>query len=258
MAFHGLAVILRQNKGMSKKAWFYIVFFAVLLGGFYFFLFRDYDFSKSKLAVINPSIPEFSFIDQNGMPFTNVNTENKVYVAEYFFTTCKGICPRMNTNMRRVYNAYKDEKDFLIVSHTCMPETDSIPLLKSYEFRMLNDELVKKDDGSYKMIQVSQEETKTVGKTNWYFVTGDKRELYKLARHGYLIDNGKPDTLQNISDQFIHSQLFALVDRYQRVRGIYDGLKETEVDKLITDVKSLLKEKVDHTRFLNGFGNSPN
>jgi protein SCO1 len=243
---------------MSKKTWFYIIFFAVLLGGFYFFLFRDYDFSKSTLAVINPTIPEFSFTDQDGKPFTTRNTENKVYVAEYFFTTCKGICPKMNTNMRRVYDAYKDEKDFLIVSHTCMPETDSTPLLKDYEFRMLNDQLVRKDDGSYKLIQVSHSEPKVTAKTNWYFVTGDKTELYKLARQGYLIDNGKPDTTQNIADQFIHTQFFALVDRYQRVRGIYDGLKEAEVDKMITDIKSLLKEKVDHTRFINGFGNSPN
>ena len=79
-----------------------------------------------------------------------------------------------------------------------------------------------------------------------------------MARQGYLIDNGKPDSTQRIEDQFIHTQFFALVDRYGRVRGIYDGLKNDEVEKLIADIKDLLKEKVDHTRFLNGFSNSPN
>ena len=79
-----------------------------------------------------------------------------------------------------------------------------------------------------------------------------------MARQGYLIDNGKPDSTQRIEDQFIHTQFFALVDRYGRVRGIYDGLKNDEVEKLIADIKDLLKEKVDRTRFLNGFSNSPN
>ena len=82
--------------------------------------------------------------------------------------------------------------------------------------------------------------------------------LYNLARHGYMIDNGKSDTTQLISDQFIHTQFFALVDKYGRVRGIYDGLVEKEIEKLLTDIPDLLKEKIDHTRFLNGFSNTPN
>src|SRR5205085_6467413 len=100
--------------------------------------------------------------------------------------------------------------------------------------------------------------TTTSKKTNWNFVTGDKTQLYKLARQGYLIDNGKPDSTQLIKDQFIHSQFFALVDKYGRVRGIYDGLKEDEIQKLMTDISSLLKEKADHSRFMNNFSNTPN
>ena len=241
---------------MTKKAWFYIGFFALLLGGFYFFVFYDYDFSQSKLKVINPEVPAFAFTDQDGKPVSRNNTDDKVYVAEYFFTTCKGICPKMNANMRRVFDAYKDEKDFLILSHTCMPETDSVPLLKAYEQKMIGNVLVKNEDGSYTLRE--NDKPADTAKTNWYFVTGDKTELYKLARQGYLIDNGKPDSLQRIEDQFIHTQFFSLVDRYRRVRGIYDGLKNDEVEKLIADIKDLLKEKVDHSRFMNGFSNSPN
>lgn len=252
------AVNLQQIKCIMKKnkLWIYVIFFALLLGGFYFFVFRDYEFSDSKLSVINPSVPDFHFINQDNKPFSQKDVEDKVYVAEYFFTTCKGICPRMNTNMRRVYDAYKETKDFMIVSHTCMPETDSVPLLKKYEERMLGGKLVQRNDGSYKL-EPAQGEVAIIN-TNWNFVTGDKAELYKLARQGYMIDNGKPDSAQRIEDQFLHTQFFALVDRYRRVRGIYDGLKEDEVNKLIADIKGLLKEKVDHTRFLNGFSNSPN
>ena len=156
--------------------------------------------------------------------------------------------------MRRIYDKFKDENDFLIVSHTCMPEVDSVPLLKDYEQKMLRGKLVQKPDGSYKLednITVTD-----IRNTKWFFVTGDKTELYKLARQGYMIDNGKPDSTQ-ISDQFIHTQFFALVDRYGRVRGIYDGLIESELQKLIKDIPDLLKEKVEPGRFINGFGNNP-
>jgi protein SCO1/2 len=242
---------------MKKKWWIYIAFFIVLLAGFYAFVFKDYDFSATNLKVINDQVPAFSFTNQDGKTITQNNTDGKVYVANYFFTTCKGICPKMNTNMRRVYDAFKNEKDFLIISHTCMPEVDSVPLLKAYEREMVGGTLIKNEDGSYKIANAG-ENTKPIENLNWDFVTGDKTALYKLAREGYIIDNGKPDSTQLIKDQFIHTQFFALVDRYRRVRGIYDGLKEDEVDQLITDIKSLLKEKVDHQRFMNGFGNNPN
>ena len=237
--------------------WVYIGFFAVLLVVFYLFIFQEYNFTDSKLAVINPLIPEFSFTNQDGKIITQKTTADKVYVAEYFFTTCKGICPKMNANMRRVFDEYKNEKDFLILSHTCMPETDSIPLLKVYEQRMVNGELIKNEDGSYKILNKAAANT-MLNNPNWNFMTGDKAALYKMARQGYMIDNGKPDSTQRIETQFIHTQFFALVDRYGRVRAIYDGLKEDEIQKLIGDIAGLLREKIDHTRFMNGFSNSPN
>ena len=240
---------------MNKKILIYIGFFALLVLGFWYFLFRDEDLSKSPLAVINTDIPDFSFTNQNGKLITEKDVEDKVYLANYFFTTCKGICPRMNANMRRVYEAYRNEPGFMIISHTSMPETDSVPLLKAYESLMINGKLVRNADGSYRIIP---EKTGIItGSSNWNFVTGDKSALYKIARQGYMIDNNKPDSLQNISNQFIHTQFFALIDKQRRLRGIYDGLKDSEILKLLDDISGLLKEKVDHPRFMNGFSNNP-
>ncbi|MGF2413145.1 SCO family protein [Ferruginibacter sp.] len=246
---------------MSKKLLIYVGFFAVLLAGFYLLVFSDYDFSKSNLMIRNDNVQPFSFINQNGKTITQRETDGKVYVAEYFFTTCKGICPKMNANMRRVFDAFKDEPNFMILSHTCMPETDSIPLLKAYEARMLDGKLMRNADGSYKI------EYDTAAKplnpiplnSNWNFVTGDKAALYKMARQSYGIDNGKPDSTQIIQDQFIHTQFFALVDKQGRVRGmVYDGLSNDEVDNLINDIKGLLKEKIKSKHFMSGFSSEPN
>jgi protein SCO1/2 len=202
------------------------------------------DISQSNLPVINNNVQPFAFVDQNGKKITQNDVDGKVYVTEYFFTTCKGICPKMNANMRRVFEEFKNDSNFMIISHTCMPETDSVPLLKKYEARMLLSSLVKNDDGSYKFNTDSALLAKPLPvNNNWFFVTGDKAALYDMARHSYLIDNNKKDTLSNINDQFIHTQLFALIDKQTRVRGIYDGLKEPEIQKLLKDIKGLLKEK---------------
>lgn len=245
---------------MKRRILIYIGFFVLLLAAFYVLLFNDYDFSKSNLVIRNVSVGDFSFVNQDGKKITQREVEGKVYVAEYFFTTCKGICPKMNANMRRVYDAFKGEPGFMILSHTCMPETDSVPLLKAYEEQMIYGKLEKKKDGSYKITYdpAVVYETKPAN-TNWNFVTGDKAELYRMARQAYGIDNGKPDSTQLLKDQFIHTQFFALVDKQGRVRGmVYDGLNNTEVEKLITDIKGLLKEKVTTPRFMNGFSNNPN
>jgi protein SCO1 len=239
----------------TKRLSIYIGFFTVLLGVFYYAVFKDYDFSASSLGVINPAVPAFSFTNQDGKEVTQKDTDDKVYVVEYFFTTCKGICPQMNANMRRVYDMYKDRKDFMILSHTCQPEVDSVPKMKAYEQKMINSKLIKADDGSYSISNLPV--TTNATNTNWVFVTGNKDSLYQMARKGYIIDNQKPDSTQNIENQFIHTQFFAVVDRYRRVRGVYDGLKEDEIQKLFLDIKSLLREKVDHSRFMNGFSNSP-
>jgi protein SCO1 len=245
----------------NKWILIYVGFFIVLLAVFYLLLFNDYDFSRSNLMVRNDNVENFSFINQDGKTITERNVEDKVYVVEYFFTTCRGICPIMNANMRRVFDAFKDEPGFMILSHTCMPETDSVPLLKAYEAKMLEGKLKKNADGSYEIEYDAaiQNSKFKIQNTNWNFVTGDKAALYKMARQSYGIDNGKPDSTQLMKDQFIHTQFFALVDKQRRVRGmVYDGLNNDEVEKLITDIKGLLKEKVTSKHFMNGFSSDPN
>ncbi len=169
-------------------------------------------------------VQDFSFTDQNGQVVNGHNLDGKVYVTEYFFTTCKGICPKMNANMKDVFEKFKNEKGFAILSHTSMPETDSVPLMKSYEEKMIG-----------KNPQYA---------AKWYFVTGSKDSLYNMARQSYLLDNDKNNNI-NIADHFIHTQFFALVDKQKRVRGIYDGLKLNEIAQLDKDIAALLKEPLE-------------
>ena len=246
-----MVVTLIKLYSMVKKWHWYVGFFVILFGVYFLYFFTQDDFSQSNLPVINNNIQPFSFTNQNGKILTERDIEGKVFVAEFFFTTCKGICPKMNANMRRVFDAYKTDSSFMILSHTCMPETDSVPLLKMYEQRMLNGSLVQNDDGSYKInydsTLVSPQNTENV---KWNFVTGDKSSLYKMARQSYLIDNNKPDSVSTITDHFIPTPFFALVDKQSRVRGVYDGLKEDDIKKLLIDIKALLKEKYQ-SRSLN-------
>ncbi|HRP54846.1 SCO family protein [Agriterribacter sp.] len=202
---------------MKRKTWLYLSFFVLLFGGFYVFLSATIDSSKSRLPVLNIVRP-FSFERQDGRHITGRDVAGKVYAAEFFFTTCEGICPKMNRNMKKVSDQFRDEKDFLILSHTVDPETDSVARLKLYADSLGAD-------------------TKS-----WWFLTGSKDSLYKAARESYILDDPN-NNATNIDEQFIHTQFFALVDRIGQVRGIYDGLKKDEIEKLITDIKDLLNEK---------------
>jgi len=194
----------------------YIIFFVLLFGGFYAFLYATIDHNKSRLPVLNDVRP-FSFTRQDGKTITENDVKGKVYVTEFFFTTCPGICPKMNTNMRAVYKEFKNENNFLILSHTVDPDNDTIARLKVYADSLGAD--IK----------------------NWWFLTNTKDKLYKAARESYILDDPKNNSL-DIKDQFLHTQFFALVDKNSRVRGIYDGLKKSEMKKLNTDIKDLLKE----------------
>lgn len=203
---------------MTKKGWIYLGFFSVLVLIFYFALTRLIPgFSTKKVAPVSFVRP-FSFTSQDGQSFTDRDVSGKVYVAEYFFTTCKGICPKMNNNLRQVYEALKDENDFLILSHTCDPETDSVPVMKKYADSM------------------------TVDTRKWIFLTGRKDSLYNMARVSYTIDD-PANNLKSLEDDFLHTQFWALVDRNGDVRKIYDGLRESEVNMLIRDARKLLAEK---------------
>ena len=202
---------------MPTKTKFYLLFFTILLLAFYYFVFRGTDNWKVKMPVLSYVQP-FSFTNQDGEVVTDKNLLNKITVVEYFFTTCKGICPKLNTNMKQVYEIYKNESDFQILSHTCNPDTDSVSVLKHYS------------------------DSLQVNTKKWIFLTGRKDSLYQMARGSYLLDDPK-NNVEKIEDQFIHTQFFALVDRQGKVRGkIYDGLKVLEVEQLKQDISKLLKE----------------
>lgn len=208
---------------MKRKFFIYAVFFLVLITGFWLLLGTVKGFFDKKLPVMSYVQP-FAFTDQNGHQVTDKDFAGKVYVTEYFFTTCKGICPKMNANMKKVFEKFKDQKDFAILSHTSMPETDSVPLMKAYEEKMIG----KNPNFA----------------ARWYFVTGTKDSLYKMARQSYLLDNNK-NNIVNIRDHFIHTQFFALVDKEMRVRGIYDGLQQDEIERLDKEIEKLLSEPVE-------------
>jgi len=203
---------------MSKKGWLYTGFFVALALGFYFVLAQVIPgFTKKGVAPVSFVRP-FAFTTQDGKAFTEKEVKGKIYVAEYFFTTCKGICPKMNNNMRLVYDKLKEEKDFLILSHTCDPETDSVPQMKKYADSM------------------------AVDTKKWVFLTGRKDSLYNTARISYTIDD-PANNLKNIEDDFLHTQFWALVDRNGDVKKIFDGLKQSEVKEPIKDAEKLLQDK---------------
>lgn len=211
---------------MSKKAWFYIVFFTALSIGFYYVLtLMIPGYGNVKMPVLQHVKP-FAFINQSGNTITEKELDGKVYVAEFFFTTCQGVCPKMNTNMKQVFQIYRKEPGFAIMSHTSDPATDSVERLRAYA------------------------DSLQVNNANWWFVTGRKDSLYAAARESYLLDDPANNN-GNIQDQFLHTQFFALVDKTGRVRKIYDGLKKDEVESLKKDIAILLKEPPDRKRFVN-------
>lgn len=217
----------------KKKLALIIGFFIVLFVGFYFALTRFVPgFGVVQLPVLS-YVHSFSFANQEGRRITQKDVEGKVYVAEYFFTTCKGICPKMNYNVKQIASDFAGEPDFRILSHTVDPETDSVGRMKHYADSLGAD----------------------AGK--WWFLTGRKDSLYSMARGSYLLDDPKNNT-SNIEEQFIHTQFLALVDKSGRVRKIYDSLKKDELDELEKDIKTLLKEAPSAPRFANSlFNNNP-
>ncbi|MBP6557108.1 MAG: SCO family protein [Flavobacterium sp.] len=159
-------------------------------------------------------ITDFSFTNQNGKTITQKDYEGKIYVADFFFTTCGSICPIMTNNMVDVQNAFLNNPKVMILSHTVTPEIDSVPVLKKYAIK------------------------EGVVDTKWNLVTGDKKAIYSIARKSYLaVKLGKPEELYDM----VHTENFVLVDADRHVRGFYDGTKKEEVQKLIEDIKWLLE-----------------
>lgn len=160
-------------------------------------------------------IPPFLFVNQYNQKITEADVKGKVYVTDYFFTTCQSICPVMSTSLERVYKEFNNREDFMILSHTVDPETDSVAQLLSYA------------------------KLHGVKDNKWMFVTGEKKHLYEVARKGYLLNAEEGD---GGAEDFIHTQNFALIDKERHIRGSYDGTDSTDVNNLIMDIKLLLKE----------------
>jgi len=169
------------------------------------------------LDTIFHTIPDFSFVDQDSVTVTHETFEGKIYVADFFFGTCPTICPIMKQQMLRVYESFKDNPDFAILSHTIDPEHDTVAYLKDFSLRLgIPDNSV------------------------WKFVTGVQDEIYEIgSANGYLVPVGED---QDAPGGFIHSGAFILIDQEKRIRGIYDGTKPIEVGALINDIPKLLAE----------------
>lgn len=163
-------------------------------------------------------IDDFSLVNQNNEIVTNEIYDGKIYIADFFFTTCPGICPIMKENMITLQNEFINDDNVLLLSHTVTPEIDSVSVLKKY----------------------SQE--KGVIDSKWNMVTGNKKQIYNLARKSYLVAE---DIESPIQYDMIHTENFVLVDSKRRIRGFYDGTDNDVMDNLISDIKILKKEEFE-------------
>ena len=209
---------------------FFIVFSAVTLTAFYSVL-----KPKKNLPVYNPmdvnpemvdstiqyignkhTIADFSFINQNGKIITQKNYEGKIYVADFFFTTCRSICPKMTDNMVWLQNQLKNNSKVMFLSHSVTPDIDSVSVLKEYALR------------------------KGVIDLKWNLVTGNKKEIYYMARKSYLaVKTGNPSEMYDM----VHTENFVLIDSKRRVRGFYDGTNLDEpTEDGVKNVKQLLED----------------
>ncbi|MBI1343488.1 MAG: SCO family protein [Terrimonas sp.] len=204
---------------MKRKTIVYTGFFAVLVLIFFIVLNKIVPgFKESRFPPIG-TVQPFDFLDQDGQHITKKDVNGKVFVAEYFFTTCQGICPVMNGNMKTIYDEFRDRDGFLILSHTCDPANDSVGRLKVYA------------------------DSLGVDTRKWLFLTGRKDSLYNMARFSYKIDDPN-NNLKDPEDDFLHTQYWALVDRDGNIRKVYDGLKRNEINKLKNDIEELLDKKL--------------
>ncbi len=161
---------------------------------------------------IYQSVPPFKYVNQYGDSISDKNLSGKIYVADFFFTSCPSICPVMQRNMLSVYNAFKNDNDFKILSYTIDPKYDSVAVLKKYAGKL------------------------GVTGNIWWFLQGKKDDTYKLAEKSYLVSVSSDST---VVGGYVHQGYFVLVDKKERVRGSYDGTNPQQVAQLINDIKTL-------------------
>ena len=162
----------------------------------------------------NHTVANFKLINQNGETITQDDYKDKIYVADFFFTSCQTICPVMTDNMAKIQKAYLDNDDIMFLSLSVTPDIDSIPVLREYADR------------------------KGVIDRKWNVTTGEKKHIYTLARKSYfaVVEHGDGGV-----QDFIHTPNFILVDKQKRIRGIYDGTENDEILRLIEDIKVLIE-----------------
>ena len=162
------------------------------------------------------SIPDFEFTNQNGKKITKETYKDKIYVVDFFFTSCPGICPRLAKNMGKLQEAFKDDKEVLLLSHSVTPVKDSVSVLKSYAIE------------------------NNVNASKWNLVTGDRDQIYKLARTAYFADEDFVKTQDESA--FIHTENFILIDKKGRIRGVYNGTLAVETERILRHILLLKKE----------------
>lgn len=161
-------------------------------------------------------ISDFKFINQKGKYVTADTFRDKIYVASFFFTSCPGICPKMRSQLSKVQDAYADKEYFKIISHSIQPTNDTVEVLQTYA----------KENG--------------IDSNQWHLVTGDKDEIYKLARNDYFANEDLGEYVSN--KDFLHTENLVLIDQNKHIRGIYNGLNNASVNHLINDIKILESE----------------
>ena len=163
------------------------------------------------------TVGNYQLVDQDSSEITPGTFEGKIYVADFFFTSCPTICPTMKTQMLRIYRRFQDESDFALLSHTIDPKHDTVAVLKDYAERL------GIESGGL-----------------WHFVTGDQGEIYRLGQSDYMVTAGADS---DAPGGFIHSGAFLLVDKNKHIRGVYDGTLADDVDKLMKDIDVLFAEE---------------
>ncbi len=169
---------------------------------------------KTITDTVYQAIPAFKFINQYGDSITDKSLNGKIYVADFFFTSCPSICPVMHRNMLTVYHQFKNVSDFRILSYSIDPKYDSVKVMKAYADKI------------------------GISGNTWWFLQGKKDDTYKLAQNylTYVVED------KSAPGGFVHQGYFVLIDKQKHIRGAYDGTKTDEVDKLISDIKTLQAE----------------
>jgi len=161
-------------------------------------------------------IPDFSLTNQNGEIITEKTVENKIYIVDFFFTSCPGICPRMTANMKILQDEFINDEEIMLLSHSVTPEIDTIKKLQIYALE------------------------KGVDAKRWHLLTGERQQIYNLGRKAYFVEESMG--LEKSEDDFLHTENFVLIDKNRHIRGIYNGLNKTDIQNLISDI-SILKAK---------------